>query len=130
MARMRQVEGGDDKYVLRLMDTDSDELFARVRAITYKTTDVFIICFSVNRPETFYNVRSWYAEVNQLSPQSPVLLVGTKTDQKGGKDRVQKQTASQLIQDIFMLYNYVEINAEDGDQVQRLLELCVSFLDV
>lgn len=32
-----------DKYLLRLFDTDSDELFSRIRAITYKTTDIFFV---------------------------------------------------------------------------------------
>lgn len=94
------VAGARDKYIVRLFDTDPDELFSRIRAITYKvrgtgfffffllivvfaqTTDVFVICFDLTNEETFKNVRSWYAEVNQLSSRSPVLLCGTKADRK------------------------------------------------
>ena len=72
------ITGVKDKYILRLFDTDPDELFSRIRAITYKTTDIFVICFDLTNEDTFKNCRSWYAEVNQLSSKSPVLLVGTK----------------------------------------------------
>jgi small GTP-binding protein len=72
------ITGVKDKYILRLFDTDPDELFSRIRAITYKTTDIFVICFDLTNEDTFKNCRSWYAEVNQLSAKSPVLLVGTK----------------------------------------------------
>jgi GTPase SAR1 family protein len=68
------ITGVKDKYILRLFDTDPDELFSRIRAITYKTTDIFVICFDLTNEDTFKNCRSWYAEVNQLSSKSPVLV--------------------------------------------------------
>ena len=71
------ITGVKDKYILRLFDTDPDELFSRIRAITYKTTDIFVICFDLTNEDTFKNCRSWYAEVNQLSSKSPVLVRGS-----------------------------------------------------
>jgi hypothetical protein len=68
------ITGVKEKYILRLFDTDPDELFSRIRAITYKTTDIFVICFDLTNEDTFKNCRSWYAEVNQLSSKSPVLV--------------------------------------------------------
>jgi len=63
-----KVGNSNDKKILKLFDTDSDELYARIRAITYKTTDLFLLCFSLTDQNSFFNVQSWYAEVNQLSP--------------------------------------------------------------
>lgn len=117
------------RYILRLFDTDPDELFSRVRAITYKTTDVFIICFDLTDEDTFKSARSWYAEVNQLSPKSPVLLVGTKVDLTGGDEkRVDPKMPQMLMQDLLMMYNYVEVDATDPAQVKRLMDLALSYL--
>lgn len=102
------------------------EAHARIRAITYKTTDIFIICFDLTKEETFKNTRSWYAEVNQLSPKAPILLVGTKVDAKG--DRIDRKVPEQLVQDLLMLVNYVEIDCNDPNSVKKLLELAISHL--
>jgi small GTP-binding protein len=122
------ITGVKDKYILRLFDTDPDELFSRIRAITYKTTDIFVICFDLMNEDTFKNCRSWYAEVNQLSPKSPVLLVGTKVDQK--LPRIDRKVPESLLQDLLMLYNYIEVDATDAHNVKKLIELAVSHLSL
>lgn len=93
-----------------------------------QTTDVFIVCFDVTNESTFQNVRSWYAEVNQLSPKSPVILVGTKLDRAQSEKRMDPKTPQLLMQDLLMLYNYVEIDATDPVQVKRLVDLGLSYL--
>ena len=122
------ITGVKDKYILRLFDTDPDELFSRIRAITYKTTDIFVICFDLTNEDTFKNCRSWYAEVNQLSSRSPVLLVGTKVDMK--LPRIDRKVPEALLQDLLMLYNYIEVDATDANNVKKLIELAVSHLSL
>lgn len=122
------ITGVKDKYILRLFDTDPDELFSRIRAITYKTTDIFVICFDLTNEDTFKNCRSWYAEVNQLSSKSPVLLVGTKVDKK--LPRIDRKVPESLLQDLLMLYNYIEVDATDANNVKKLIELAVSHLSL
>lgn len=102
------------------------EAHARIRTITYKTTDVFIICFDLTNEETFKSCRTWYAEVNQLAPKSPILLVGTKVDSKA--ERIDRKVPEQLVQDLLMLVNYVEIDTNDPNSVKKLLELAISHL--
>ena len=71
------VTGAKDKYILRVFCTEPGEAFARIRNITYKTTDVFLICFDLTDEATLTSARSWYAEVNQLSPKvAPSLPCG------------------------------------------------------
>lgn len=117
----------EPRYVLRLFDTDSDELFSRIRAITYKTTDLFLVCFDLTNEDTFKNARSWYAEVNQLSSKIPVILVGTKAD-KVGDVKVNRRLADSMREDAMMIYNYVEVDASDPQHVKKLLDLAVSYL--
>ena len=49
--------------------------------VSYPGTDVFLLCFSLNTPSSFANVKErWYPELNHHCPGVPILLVGTKED--------------------------------------------------
>lgn len=55
---------GDEPYTLGLFDTAGQEDYDRLRPLSYPQTDVFLICFSVNSPASFENVKVcsalWY----------------------------------------------------------------------
>eukprot|EP00475_Leptophrys_vorax_P009736 TRINITY_DN16449_c0_g1_i1.p1 TRINITY_DN16449_c0_g1~~TRINITY_DN16449_c0_g1_i1.p1 ORF type:complete len:213 (-),score=33.60 TRINITY_DN16449_c0_g1_i1:86-724(-) len=47
----------------------------------YAQTDVFIVCYSVSSPDSFFNVRKrWIPEICQYAEGTPFVLVGLKTD--------------------------------------------------
>ncbi|EDV29305.1 Ras-related protein Rac1 [Trichoplax sp. H2] len=72
----------NDKVIsLGLWDTAGQAEYSKLRAISYDQADLFIICFSTVNPHSFDNVRDvWYSEVRRYSPNTPKILVGTKTD--------------------------------------------------
>jgi len=52
-----------------------------MRPLFYRQTDVFLICYSVDDPSSFEDVRiKWYPEVRHHCPDKPIILVGTKLD--------------------------------------------------
>lgn len=64
-----------------LWDTAGQEDYDRLRPLAYPQTDVFLMCFSVVQPASYENVRhKWYPEVSHHRPDTPVVLVGLKTD--------------------------------------------------
>ena len=66
---------------LGLWDTAGQADYFKLRPIWYDKADIFIICFSTVSPPSFENVRDvWYSEVKRCSPNTPKILVGTKTD--------------------------------------------------
>lgn len=75
----------DDKVcAMSLIDTAGQETYDRLRTLTYYDTDVFLICFSVEDPDSFDNVKSkWLPEIRQYRPETPFILVGTQTDLRG-----------------------------------------------
>jgi small GTP-binding protein len=68
---------------LSLWDTAGQEDYARMRPLSYPHTDVFLVCFAVGSRASFDNVRTvWAPELAHHAPHVPVVLVGTKLDQR------------------------------------------------
>lgn len=82
----------DGKIVnLGLWDTAGQEDYDRLRPLSYPQTDVFLICFSIVSPASFENVKTkWYPEVTHHCPNTPIVLVGTKSDLREDKDTISK----------------------------------------
>ena len=62
-------------------EAESKEELSRFRTLTYRMTDIFFICFSTVDRYSFDNVRlDWFAEIDHISPDYPIYLIGTKCD--------------------------------------------------
>jgi len=72
----------DGKVVqLQLWDTAGQEDYDKFRPLSYAQTDIFMVCFSTISPASFENVRTkWLPELQHHAPDTPIILVGTKTD--------------------------------------------------
>jgi cell division control protein 42 len=72
---------GKQPVTIGLFDTAGQEDWDRLRIMSYTSTDVFIICFSVMEPASFLNVEEkWSPEIKQYAANIPWILVGTQTD--------------------------------------------------
>ena len=85
-------DGGHKRDVtIGLWDTAGQEDYDRLRHLSYPNTDVFVICASVVAPESFANARAkWISEIRHHSPDTPVLLVGLKTDLRDNPETISK----------------------------------------
>ena len=46
-----------ESYELTLIDTAGQEDYDKLRALSYESTDVFLVCFSIVEPDSFSNVK-------------------------------------------------------------------------
>lgn len=64
---------------LNLHTTSGYEEDDSLLSLTYRQSDVFIICFSLIQPKTLENVcNKWYPEIYHHCPRAPIILVGTR----------------------------------------------------
>ncbi|KAF5446100.1 hypothetical protein F2P56_031756 [Juglans regia] len=72
----------DGKTVnLGLWDTAGQEDYNRLRPLSYRGADIFLLCFSLISRPSFENIaKKWVPELRHYAPSVPIVLVGTKLD--------------------------------------------------
>jgi small GTP-binding protein len=129
------------EIALGLWDTAGQSDFAKLRPISYKMTDVYLVFFSVVNPTSFENVKEhWIHEVKQYSPDVPFFLIGTQIDQRDDKavikalgDKKEKpiteKEGKKLSKDLGAV-DYIEISAKDkttyGDLWEEVLRYTIN----
>jgi small GTP-binding protein len=64
-----------------LWDTAGQEDYTSLRTTMYRNTDIFLLCFSTVHMDSFDNLKhKWIQELRDNAPNTPFILVGTKTD--------------------------------------------------
>ena len=88
----------DTKINLGLWDTAGQEDYDRLRPLSYPSTDVFLVCFSVIAPASYDNVEGkWKPEIDQHCPNVPIILVGTKIDIRDDQEQLKRLQDKNII---------------------------------
>ena len=75
------IEVGQEQVRLSIFDTASHEDYDRLRPLLYPSTDVFLMCFSIDSTDSLKNIHEkWIPEVKSSCLDTPVVLVGNKKD--------------------------------------------------
>jgi len=122
----RQVE-------LALWDTAGQEDYDRLRPLSYPDTDVILMCFSIDSPDSLENIpEKWTPEVKHFCPNVPIILVGNKRDlrnDEGTKHELAKMKQAPVaveeakaMAEKIGAYNYLECSAKTKDGVRDVFE--------
>ncbi|XP_057802385.1 rac-like GTP-binding protein ARAC7 isoform X2 [Salvia miltiorrhiza] len=66
---------------LGLWDTAGQEDYSRLRPLSYRGADIFVLAFSLISRASYENVlKKWMPELRRFTPNVPIVLVGTKLD--------------------------------------------------
>lgn len=78
---MPNYEYKGSNFRVELVDTVSRGDYDEIRPKQYPNTNLILICFALISEGSFKSVKErWVPEVERYSPETPVLLVGTKQD--------------------------------------------------
>ncbi|XP_074588011.1 rac-like GTP-binding protein 7 isoform X3 [Curcuma longa] len=71
---------------LGLWDTAGQEDYNRLRPLSYRGADVFLLAFSLISKPSYENIyKKWVPELRHYAPAVPIVLVGTKLDLREDK---------------------------------------------
>jgi len=72
---------------LGLWDTAGQEDYDTLRPLSYPCTDVFLVCYSITSTASLRNAKyKWVQEIRFHCPNTPFILVGTKSDLRKEKN--------------------------------------------
>nr|XP_019937459.1 PREDICTED: rho-related GTP-binding protein RhoF isoform X1 [Paralichthys olivaceus] len=89
------------------------EDYDRLRPLSYQEADLILVCFDVTNPTSFENVLiKWFPEVRHFCQDTPVILIGCKTDLRKDKECARKLRAM----------NLAPITYTQGEEIQQQMK--------
>ena len=122
---------------MALWDTAGQEDYDRLRPLSYPDTDVILMCFGIDSPDSLENItEKWQPEVRHFCPRVPVILVGNKKDlrnddatrrelSKMKKEPVRYEQGKEVAYSIHAVA-YLECSAKNKEGVREVFEAATS----
>ena len=118
---------------MALWDTAGQEDYDRLRPLSYPDTDVILMCFSVDSPDSLENIpEKWTPEVRHFCPSVPIILVGNKKDLRLDQTTIRelakmkqepvKQAEGTAMATKIGAVEYLECSAKTKDGVRAVFE--------
>uniref|UniRef100_A0A3Q2XXM7 Rho-related GTP-binding protein RhoA-B-like n=2 Tax=Hippocampus comes TaxID=109280 RepID=A0A3Q2XXM7_HIPCM len=119
---------------LALWDTAGQEDYDRLRPLSYPDTDVILMCFSIDSPDSLENIpEKWTPEVKHFCPNVPIILVGNKKDLRNDehtrrelakmKQEPVKSEEGREMAGRIAAFGYMECSAKTKDGVREVFEM-------
>lgn len=115
---------------LALWDTAGQEDYDRLRPLSYPDTDVILMCFSIDSPDSLENIpEKWSPEVRHFCPNVPVILVGNKKDLRNDPYTVKSKIKTvsteegKAMAEKINAFGYLECSAKTKDGVREVFEV-------
>lgn len=124
----------DDRVVeLALWDTAGQEEYDRLRPLSYPDTDVVLMCYSIDNPDSLENIEEkWVPEVRHFCPTVPIILIGNKKDLRNNQETIRELAVQKmspvtnengnLVASRIGAHDFLECSAKTKEGVKEVFE--------
>ncbi|KAK6177773.1 hypothetical protein SNE40_015808 [Patella caerulea] len=127
------IEVDNRSVQLTLLDTAGQEVYDRLRPLSYPNTDVILMCFSIDEPDSLINISErWKPEIQHFCRNVPIILVGNKIDLRNDPATKEKLSERKLkpvstdegrtMAEQIHAYSYLECSARTNEGVREVFE--------
>lgn len=131
--RIADIEVDGKQVELALWDTAGQEDYDRLRPLSYPDTDVILMCFSIDSPDSLENIpEKWTPEVKHFCPNVPIILVGNKKDLRNDPNTIKelgkmkqepvKPEEGRAMAEKINAFAYLECSAKSKEGVREVFE--------
>ncbi|KAG0433175.1 Rho-related GTP-binding protein RhoA-A [Dictyocoela muelleri] len=131
---VKEVELSEENRVLLTMwDTAGQEDYDSVRPLSYKDTDLILLCYSIENKELLENVtKKWTLEIGNYCSNTDIFLIGLKKDVRGCEDYDQEcvitaeegmETAKEI-----KAVKFYECSSKTGENVNVVFEEVANYI--
>ncbi|XP_010529177.1 PREDICTED: rac-like GTP-binding protein ARAC2 [Tarenaya hassleriana] len=119
---------------LGLWDTAGQEDYNRLRPLSYRGADVFLLAFSLISKASYENIyKKWIPELKHYAPNVPVVLVGTKLDLREDKQFLKDHPGSTFItttqgeelRKLIGAVRYIECSSKTQQNVKAVFDTAI-----
>ena len=122
------IEVDGKQVALQLWDTAGHEDYDRLRPLSYPGTDVILMCFSIDSPDSLENIlQKWTLEVKHFCHDIPIVLVGNKKDLRNDPNTINPvmPEEGQAMAEKINAFAYLECSAQGKEGVREVFETAV-----
>jgi len=123
------INGQTKTIELGLWDTAGQEEYDRLRPLSYRNTDIFLVVFAVDSDASYSNVKTkWVPELKHYSPEIPYVMVATKVDLRStSASAISGAKGQQLANEVGALA-YLECSARTNTNVKGVFDKALEIL--
>ncbi|CAI0557842.1 unnamed protein product [Linum tenue] len=112
---------------LGLWDTAGQEDYNRLRPLSYRGADVFLLAFSLTSRASYENIhKKWIPELRHYAPNVPILLVGTKLDHPGAAPITTAQ--GEELKKVVGAVAYIECSSKTQQNVKTVFDTAIKIV--
>lgn len=127
---------GEIIVTLALWDTAGQEDYDTIRPLSYRETDLVLICYTIENKKKIPNIsKKWLMEIRNYCPKAGYFLIGLKSDLRTLNDPTLDKEAfiskeeGQEIADSIKAIKFIECSARTGENVTEVFEEVAKYIN-
>lgn len=129
-------ENGPITVNLALWDTAGQEDYDTIRPLSYRDTDLVLICYTIENKNRLPNIsKNWLMEIKNYCPEAGYFLIGLKSDLREDNDPTLDKSnfvtyeEGQELANSIKAKEFLECSARTGKNVKEVFDTAARYIN-